>query len=111
MAQCDAPIPWLDADHLGVPDNLPNVGHSETVEQVHQDHNHCQHKDEEEDVGDNGESLAGVDGDVREVELPDKHGKCPDDSCPGAVKEIQFVVVILLDIIVQVLQKGLDMYV
>ena len=101
-------IPWLDADHLGVPDNLPNVSHGKTVEQVHQDHNHRQHKDEKEDVGDNGESLAGVDGDVREVELPDEHGKRPNDSCPGAVKEFQFVFVILLDIIVQVLQKQLN---
>ena len=79
-------IPWLDADHLGVPDNLPNVSYSKTVEQVHHDYNHRQDKGEKEDVGDSREGLAGVNGDVREIELPNEHGKCPDDSCPGAVK-------------------------
>ena len=49
-----------------------------------------------------------INKDVREVELPDEHGKRPNDSRPGAVKDIRLVVVILLDIIVQVLQKQLD---
>ena len=98
-------IPWLDADHLGVPDNLPNVSYSKTIEQVHHDYNHRQDKDDKEDIGDDGESLAWVDWDVGEVEFPDKHGKRLDEDCPGAVKEPQFVVVVLLDI-VEVLQKS-----
>ena len=78
--------PWLDADDLGLGEQLANVGDGQAVEQVHQDHDGHEDEEDEEGEGEEGEGPVVVDGQVGELKFADKHGESLEDAGPQPVK-------------------------
>ena len=74
------------AHYLGLLHDDPGVGHGQAVEEIHQDHNDEEHKYNEEREGEPRNPRVGVDRDVREFQLSDKHRDGLDDAGPGAIK-------------------------
>ena len=78
--------PWLDADDLGLGEQLANVGDGQAVEQVHQDHDGHEDEEDEEGEGEEGEGPVVVNGQVGELKFADKHGESLEDAGPQSVK-------------------------
>ena len=74
--------PRLDADDLGLGEQLANVGDGQAVEQVHQDHDGHEDEEDEEGEGEEGEGPVVVDGQVWKLKFADKHGESLEDAGP-----------------------------
>ena len=85
--------PWFDADDLGLGEQLANVTHGQAVEQVHQDDDGDEDEEDEEGEVEEGERVAAVNGQVRELQLADEHGESLEDARPWLVKVIHPVLV------------------
>ena len=85
--------PGFDADDLGLCEQLAHVTHGQAVEQVHQDDDGDENKEDEEGEVEEGERVAAVNGQVRELKLADEHGESLEDARPWLVKVIHPVLV------------------
>ena len=78
--------PWIEANQFSIFFKLPNIGHCQTIEEVHQGDHHDE--DEEDKEGKGCWSKVGVEiyGEIGEFKLPDEHGDHFDQAEPGPVE-------------------------
>ena len=78
--------PWIEANQFSIFFKLANIGHCQTIEEVHQGDHHDE--DEEDKEGKGCWSKVGVEiyGEIGEFKLPDEHGDHFDEAEPGPVE-------------------------
>lgn len=92
----DCLYPGDVADDLRLGHDDAGVRDGQTIKEVHQDDNNQEDEGDQEGEGDPGETRRGIDGDVRELQLSNKHSGGLHQAGPRSVK-VNVVVVVRLE--------------